>query len=158
MIRKVVKIVVWTSGITVMVVFLLFVALVVDRGKSSARTEQDHIIQRRPSPDGKLVAEIHTFTTAMWGGPDTLYVSIGEVEHAHGDKVYSRTYECDDFSGFKLEWNTPKDLTVTYGECNPPSGDQSPAEHARENKIWQSNIAWRDVMIHYIDSHHSTNQ
>ena len=57
------------------------------------RQEQDRLILQTQSPDGKLVAEVHTFTTGMWGWPDTLYVALRESENPFGDKVYARTYE-----------------------------------------------------------------
>jgi hypothetical protein len=76
------------------------VALVVD---SRGRPWQGKLIQQRPSPDGKFVAEIRTFTTTMGGGPDSLYVSLRNPADRIGDKAFSRTYECDDFSAFNLQ-------------------------------------------------------
>jgi hypothetical protein len=153
MIRRLVRIALWSIGTVIAVALILFTLLIVDWSRSSKRTEQDRIIQQRPSPDGKLIAEIHTFTTAMWGGPDTLYLSIRPAQSASGSTVYSRTYECADYSAFGLEWNTLKDLTLKYGECHSSKFD-SPTEFAQENKISKSDSAWNDVMIHYVDSRH----
>ena len=113
---------------------------------------KDSLILQKPSPDGKLVAEIHTFTTAMWGGPDTLYVAIRQSDRSEPEKVYSRTYECGDFSAFGLEWETPEELTIKYGECNPSPFAHTPAENAKENKIWQQETSWNGVTIRYDDA------
>jgi hypothetical protein len=93
MIRKLAKTAALTICATVSIFFVLFVALLTDWGRSSAHKEQDRLILQTQSPDGKLVAEVHTFTTGMWGWPDTLYVALRESENPFGDKVYARTYE-----------------------------------------------------------------
>lgn len=153
MIRKLVKVGAWGAAIVVAVLVVLLVALFVDWGRSSAHRDQDYIVQQKASPDGKLVAEIHRATTGMWQGPDTVYVAIRSTKNAVGDHVYSKTYECDDFSGFGLEWNNLNQLTVTYAECHE-SKFNSPTEFAQENKVSKSDSAWNDVTIRYVDSHH----
>jgi len=153
MIRKLIKIGAWGAAIVVAAFVLLLGALLVDWGRSSARRDQDYVVQTKASPDGKLVAEIHRATTGMWQGPDTVYVAIRTATNAWGDHIYSKTYECDDFSGFGLEWNNLNQLTVTYGECHE-SKFNSPTEFAQENKVTKSDGAWNDVTIHYVDSHH----
>jgi hypothetical protein len=115
------------------------------------RPWQDKLIQQKPSPDGKSVAEIHTFTTLMWGGPDTLYVSLRNSADPFGDKVYSRTYECDDFSAFNLQWQTPTQLTIRYGECNTSYVDDDQS-NAQENKVFQKEANWGTVAIQYVDA------
>jgi hypothetical protein len=138
----------WVSGSLVALVAIGLVALIVDGGD---RPWQDKLIQQRPSPDGKSVAEIHIFTTRMWGGPDTLYVSIRDADRPRGAKVYTRTYECDDLSAFDLKWQTPTQLTIRYGECNASYVDD-PQTNAQQNKVWQSEDNWDGVAIQYADA------
>jgi hypothetical protein len=152
-IRKLIKVGAWGTAIVVAVFLVFLVVLFVDWGKSSARRDQDYIIQKKASPDGKLVAEIRRVTTGMWEGPDTVYVAIRTATSAWGDRVYSKTYECEDFSGFGLEWDGPNQLTVTYGACHE-SKFNSPTEFPQENKVSKGDSAWDDVSIHYVDSHH----
>jgi hypothetical protein len=89
----------------------------------------------------------------MWAGPDTVYVAMRTATRVGSDRIYSKTYECDDFSGFGLEWNSPNQLTVTYGECHE-SKFNGPTEFAQENKVSKSDSAWNDIAIRYVDSHH----
>jgi hypothetical protein len=138
----------WVSGILTALFAVGFVALLAD---SRERPWQDKLIQQRPSPDGKFVAEIHTFTTTMWGGPDTLYVSLRNPADRIGDKVYSRTYECGDFSAFNLQWQTPTQLTIKYGECNASYVDDDQT-NAQENKVFQEEANWGEVAIQYVDA------
>jgi hypothetical protein len=152
MIGKLVKFTLWGACAVAAVFLILVAALLWDWDRSSTRKEKDSLILQKPSPDGKLVAEIHTFTTAMWGGPDTLYVAIRQSDRSEPEKVYSRTYECGDFSAFGLEWETPEELTIKYGECNPSPFAHTPAENAKENKIWQQETSWNGVTIRYDDA------
>jgi len=153
MIPKVIKFAVWGVAIVVAAFLILLIALFVDWGRSSAHRDQDYIVQQKTSPDGKFIAEIRRATTGMWAGPDTVYVAMRTATRAEGDRVYSKTYECDDFSGFGLEWNSPNQLTVTYGECHESKFDGS-TEFAQENKVSKSDSAWNDITIRYVDSHH----
>jgi len=153
MIHKLIKVGAWGIAIVVAALILLLVALFVDWGRSSARQDQDYVVQKKASPDGKLIAEIRRATTGRWEGPDTLYVAIRSATDTWGDRVYSKTYECDDFSGFDLEWNGPNQLTVRYGECHE-SKFNSPSEFAQENKVSKNDGTWHNVTIRYVDSHH----
>lgn len=148
MVRTFLKILFWVSGSLAVLVAVAFAALMWD-GRD--RPWQDELIQQRPSPDGKFVAEIHTFTTQMWGGPDTLYVSIRNPADRTGDKVYSRTYECGDSSAFDLKWETPTQLTIKFGECNASYVDDLQT-NARENRVWQRDPNWGGVAIQYVDA------
>jgi hypothetical protein len=112
--------------------------------------DKDETIKREMSPDGKLEAEIHQITTPMHGGPDTLRVTIAS-SGGTGDVVYSRTYECSDYSAFRLEWKSSNELTILYSECNA-SKVNTIEENIRENKVWQSDTSWRDVKINYKDT------
>jgi hypothetical protein len=141
------------TAIVVVALLLLLVALFVDWGRSSASGDQDYVVQKKASPDGKLIAELRRATTGRWEGPDTLYVEVHSATETSGDRVYSKTYECDDFSGFDLEWNDPSQLTVTYGECHE-SKFNSPTEFAQENKVSKRDSTWHNVTIRYVDSHH----
>jgi hypothetical protein len=154
MIRKVIKIALWGTGVVFVLVVALFVALLVgwDDG-SSARINSDRLIEQSTSPDGRVVAELHKHTSAMWGGPDTLYIAIGQSDRTERNKVYSRTYECADYSAFGLEWETPRQLTIRYGECNPSQFAHTPAENAKENKVWQQDTSWNGTTIRYDDAH-----
>lgn len=87
----------------------------------------------------------------MWGGPDTLYVSLRNPADRIGDKVYSRTYECGDFSAFNLQWQTPTQLTIKYGECNASYVDDDQT-NAQENKVFQEEANWGEVAIQYVDA------
>ncbi len=92
----------------------------------------------------------------MWGGPDTLYVSLrNPADRFGGAKVYSRTYECGDFSAFTLQWQTPTQLTVNYGECNASYVDDDQT-NAQENKVWQKEANWGGVAIQYVDTKYKT--
>jgi len=153
MIGKFIKVGVWGAVIVVAAFILLLVALFVDWGRSSARRDQDSVVQKKASPDGKLIAEVRRATTGRWEGPDTLYVAMRSASDTGGYRVYAKTYECDDFSGFGLEWNGPSQLTVTYGECHE-SKFNSPTEFAQENKVSKSDSTWHNVTIRYVDSHH----
>jgi hypothetical protein len=118
-VRRFLKIAGWVSCTAFLIVVLLAVALFVSWG-DPVRT--DRIVLQETSPDGKLVAELHTRITAMWGGPDTLYVSIRRMKEASSSKVYEQVYECDDVSSFNLKWQTPSELQLETGKC-----DSSPA-------------------------------
>jgi hypothetical protein len=63
------KVTVWAGGFMVVAVLVSLAALMVNWGKSAARVERDTLIREKSSPDGQFVAEIHTFLTAMHGGP-----------------------------------------------------------------------------------------
>ena len=157
MIRAFAKIAVWLIGGACALAAVLFVAFALilwDWGRSSSpRKERDQIVQQRASPDGTQIAEIHQITTGMWEGPDTLYVTIKTAKNPVGYKVYSRTYECGDYSAFKLEWTSPMELRVKYGECHV-SPFNSLTELGHENKIWQSSATCGAVKIHYEDTHY----
>jgi hypothetical protein len=87
----------------------------------------------------------------MWGGPDTLYVSLRNLADSFGDKVYSRTYECDDFSAFNLQWQSPTQLAIRYGECNASNSDDDQT-NAQQNKVLQKEANWGAVAIQYVDA------
>jgi hypothetical protein len=130
--------------------------LIILWGRSAARTEKDVLVQQKLSPDNALVAEIHTFTTAMHGGPDKLYVTLRQVDRPFGYKVYERTYECDDLSAFGLRWESPFELTIAYGACDA-GHEQGKGKYREfylneENKVWRSDTAWQRVKINYIDT------
>jgi hypothetical protein len=120
-----------------------------DWSKSGARTAKDDVIREKTSPDGKLVAEMHELTTAMHGGPDTVSVTIRQTGYPYeNETIYSRVYECDDFSGFDLQWKRSNELTISYGNCN--GRWQTPDE----NRVLETKSTWRDVKIEYRDSGH----
>jgi hypothetical protein len=113
---------------------------------------KDRLVAQSLSPDKRTIAEIHEEITGMWGGPDTIYVSL------MGQKVYVRVYGCDDSSGYTLHWESPHKLTVTYSACRPyPSrpGDYSVAE---SDPVQQMLRSWNDIEIGYKDSGHVATQ
>jgi hypothetical protein len=129
----------------------LAVVLFVNWGISQSKAEKDKLVLQRPLPDGKLIAEIHTFRTAMWGGPDTLYVSLRESSAASGTRVYSQSYECDDVSAFDLLWQTSSQLQIKVGECNSnPSLDIDSL--SRQNEVWQRESRLGSVAIQYVSA------
>jgi len=70
------------------------------------------------SPDRKSVASLYRFITAMWGGPDTLYVTIRRDSFPWAEEtVYRVEYECDDVTAFDLRWKDSEHLTISYGAC-----------------------------------------
>jgi hypothetical protein len=145
-------------GIVLSGILVLFGALVIDWGRSSARAEKDVVITQARSPDNQFVAEIHLLTTAMHGGPDKVYVTITETGTPVSDRVYERTYECDDVSAFRLWWDTPHNLAVTYGSCNAEV-EQGNAQirdfnHQQQNRVWRSETTWGPVKISYKESDH----
>jgi hypothetical protein len=140
-------------GIAVALVLLLFMVLKSDWGGPS-----DALLAEARSPDKRFVAEIHRLATPMHGGPDRLYVSLGEVGTRAGfsDKIYERTYECDDLSAFRLRWATAHELTITYGDCDADSerskGKYRDFYYQQQNRVWRSDTAWQGVQITYEDS------
>lgn len=145
-----------TAGITLGVTLLFFGVLMIDWARSASRVERDDLVAQARSPDKHFVAELHLFTTAMHGGPDKLYVTLGEVGSPRGDKIYERTFECDDLSAFPLRWATPHELIFTHGECDPEperaKGKYRDFDYKQQNRIWRSERIWRDVKITYDDS------
>jgi hypothetical protein len=143
-------------GIAVAAILLLLGALMIDWARPASRVEEDHLVAQARSPDQKFVAEIRRYTAAMHGGPDKLYVALGEVGLSPGDKVYERTYECDDLSAFRLQWATTHELVFTYSDCNAEpersKGKYSDFDYKQQNRVWQSYGTWRDVKITYEDS------
>jgi hypothetical protein len=140
-----------TVGIAAGVVLLLLGILMSDWGGSS-----DSAIAQAGSPDNQFVAEIHVLTTGMHGGPDKLYVTLRRNGLPVGEKIYERTYECDDFRAFHLRWNSAHELTITYGDCNAEreraKGIYREFNYRLQNTIWQSDSTWEDVKINYQDS------
>jgi len=128
-------------GVVLLAVLALAGFLVLDSGG-----DKDQTIKQAMSPDGKLVVEIHQITTPMHGGPDTLRVTIRLPEDL-GDVVYSQTYECSDYSAFRVQWKNPNELTIIYGTC-----DSGRWHTVDENKVWQRNTEWHDVKINYQNS------
>jgi hypothetical protein len=150
MTHKVIAPVIWTLGGASALILLALIALMIDWSKSGARTAKDDVIREKTSPDGKLVAEMHELTTAMHGGPDSVSVTIRQTGYPYeNETIYSRVYECDDFSGFDLQWKQSNELTISYGNCN--SGRWHTSD---ENRVLQTKSAWHDVKIDYRDSGH----
>jgi hypothetical protein len=148
-----VRVVVWIFGSVLAIILTLVTALAVDWGISQSRAERDRIILQRTSLDGKRIAEIHTFTTARWGGPDRLYVSIREISGSFGAKVYEQAYECDDTSAFGVRWQTPSQLQVRVGKCNSnPSLDIHSLD--RQNKVLEEQPRSGPVTIDYVDANY----
>ena len=145
-----------TSGIVVASVLVLLGALMIDWGRSAAKVEKDLLIAQAISPDQRCVAEIHSLTTAMHGGPDKVYVTLGRTDFPPGDRIYERTYECDDMSAFHLRWQSAHDLAITYGACNPArkalEGRDQDSYYREQNRVWRSDTAWDDVRVKYEDS------
>ena len=150
----------WTFGITLLVVLIVFGALMIDWIRSAARTERDVLIEKKVSSDGKIISEVHKFTSAMHGGPDLLYVIIKLAPQQVNDhtlseglpsqdeqKIYSRTYECSDYSAFHIEWTGSEKLTVYYGECNTGSNYSK-----EEDTVWEKRHEWHDVKIEFQDT------
>ncbi len=125
------------------VVFLIF-----DSGHP-----KDTMILQELSPDGKLVAELHQVITPMHGGPDTFYISMRSNNMTKGENVYSQTYECNDFTRFRLTWLNPKELNVSYGTCN--SGR---LHYDNENKVWNRVQSSQDIKINYQDTKYVASQ
>jgi len=87
----------------------------------------------------------------MWGGPDTLYVSLRDSSVASGTRVYSQSYECDDVSAFDLLWQTPSQLQIKIGQCNSnPSLDINSL--SRQNKVSQKESRFGSVAIQYVNA------
>ena len=150
MTHKVIAPVTWTLGGAFALILLALIALMINWSKSGAQTAKDDVIREKTSPDGKLVAEMHELTTAMHGGPDTVSVTIRQTGYPYeNETIYSRVYECDDFSGFDLQWKQSNELTISYGNCN--SGRWHTPD---ENRVLETKSTWRDVKIEYRDSGH----
>jgi hypothetical protein len=154
--RRIFKALGVTVGISVGVILLLFGALMIDWARSASRVEEDHLVAQARSPDQKFVAEIHRFTTAMHGGPDKLYVTLGEVGFLSRGKIYERTYECDDLSAFRLRWATAHELIITYGDCDAEAerskGRYRDFDYQQQNKVWLSDTTRQGLQITYEDS------
>jgi len=145
MTHKVIAPVTWTLGGAFALILLVLIALMIDWSKSA----KDDVIREKTSPDGKLVAEMHELTTPMHGGPDTVSVTIRQTEYPYENEIiYSRIYECDDFSGFDLQWKRSNKLTISYGNCN---GRWHTPD---ENRVLETKSTWRDVKIEYRESGH----
>ena len=145
MTHKVIAPVTWTLGGAFALILLVLIALMIDWSKSA----KDDVIREKTSPDGKLVAEMHELTTPMHGGPDTVSVTIRQTEYTYENEIiYSRIYECDDFSGFDLQWKRSNELTISYGNCN---GRWHTPD---ENRVLETKSTWRDVKIEYRESGH----
>ena len=150
MTHKVIAPVTWTLGGACALILLALIALMINWSKSGAQTAKDDVIREKTSPDGKLVAEMHELTTPMHGGPDTVSVTIRQTGYPYeNETIYSRVYECDDFSGFDLQWKQSNELTISYGNCN--SGRWHTPD---ENRVLETKSTWRDVKIEYRDSGH----
>lgn len=87
----------------------------------------------------------------MWGGPDTLYVSLRNSSDAFGSKVYEQVYECDHVSAFDLKWQAPSGLQVRTGLCDvgPTLNIRS---FKRQNKVIQRNSRFGTVGIQYVET------
>jgi len=145
MTHKVIAPVTWTLGGAFALILLVLIALMIDWSKSA----KDDVIREKTSPDGNLVAEMHELTTPMHGGPDTVSVTIRQTEYTYENEIiYSRIYECDDFSGFDLQWKRSNELTISYGNCN---GRWHTPD---ENRVLETKSTWRDVKIEYRESGH----
>ena len=108
---------------------------------------KDTLTLQAISPDGKLVAELHQVITPMHGGPDTFYISMRRNSLPEGENVYSQTYECNDFTRFRLTWLNPKELSVSYGTCN-----LGRLHSDNDNKVWNRVESWQDIKIDYQDT------
>jgi len=145
--RLFLKVAGWVCGLALLAVFGSLAVLMIDWGKSTAKTEKDTLIRDKTSPNGKFVAEIHTFITAMHGGPDRLYVIIKPAQGDHPtweERLYTRTYECNDTSAFELDWPNSTELIITYGECQA-----SPGHDQDENRVWEQMSVSHGITITY---------
>jgi hypothetical protein len=135
-------------------VLILFGAIMIDWSRSSARAEKDVVITQARSPDNQFVAEIHLLATAMHGGPDRVYVIIKGIGTPLSEKIYERTYECDDVSAYRLTWDGPRNLTMNYGNCDAGAGNakSSDFDHQQQNKVWRSETTWGPVKVSYKDT------
>ena len=145
-----------TIGVAVAAVLLLLGVLMFDWTRSSAKVENDVLIGKDLAPDKQSVAEIHLATTAMHGGPDKIYVTIRKAGSSDAQRIYERTYECDDLSAFRLQWDSPHDLRITYGKCEAgreqAKGGLKAFNDRQQNQVWRSDTAWQDVKISYEDT------
>lgn len=140
--RKVIKGLGLTLATILLAASALFCFLVLDW-----RGSRDYLVQQEASPDGKFIPELHQIITSMHRRPDTLCVTLRDVSHPFGDKVYFRTYECSNLSAFRLQWESPNELKIDYGECD------SGRWHTKdENAIRNNDAVWRDVKITYQDT------
>ena len=138
------KILIWLTILASSIFLAALIFVVNDFGGHS--TNQS--IRQSVSPDGRLVAEMRQVTTPMNGGPDTLEVTIKEVNSQSGDLIYSQVYGCSlDYSGYTLTCKTPAELVVTYGAC-----DGGRWRSRGENKVLVRQSLWKDVKIDYHDS------
>lgn len=117
----------------VVVAWLFALALVIF---FPAPVERDRLVLSEHSPDGERIAEIHTVVTGMWMGPDYLYVAID------GYRIYSRVYECEDTTGYRLEWWDSTHLRIYYSQC-----DVGP----RTYEVWRSNNRVREQLDRFYD-------
>jgi hypothetical protein len=140
--RKIMKVAGWLFGAAVVAAIALFAFLMLDSGAS-----KDHLLQKKASADGKRIAELYRRVTPQHGGPDRLYLTLRRSDDPLGEEVYSQAYECSDFSAFRLQWETPHQLKVAYGEC-----DSGQWHTEGESAVQWSLPAWRDVSIEYEDT------
>ena len=143
----VIRKILWIAGACLSVLLVGVIFLIFDSGHP-----KDTMIQQALSPDGKLVAELHQVITPMHGGPDTLYVSMRPNSVTEGEHIYSQTYECDDFTQFRLTWLNPKELNVSYGTCN-----LGRLHYDNDNKVWNRVESWQDIKINYQDTKYVAN-
>jgi len=137
--KSIVRIAFWATCSLVLAALavIIFVAVTWSGNRDSTRLSST-------SPDRSFVAEIHTVTTPMHGGPDTLYVTIIGNKQAFGETVFSRVYECDDPRGFDLVWTTSKALRVSYPQCD--------TGRAEDNLVTVKQVIWRGIAIDYLES------
>jgi len=108
-----------------------------------------HLIRSVPSPDGQTTAQIWQVVTPMHAGPDYAQVSLRARDGVTSTPVYARAFFCNDFSGYSLQWESNKRLTVWFGSC-----DMGASRSTADNVVLQESSKWRDIAIIYRDSGH----
>lgn len=127
--------------------FLLLMMAIVVIAAFDLHSSNDTIVAVQTSPDGRLIAELHSVTSSSHHNPDLINVMVRQSDEPFAAMVYSRTYECaPQFGRYQLRWSSSNELLVQTSRCF--SGRWSTDE--AENHLWQQNESWRGIAIHYV--------
>jgi hypothetical protein len=139
------KTILWVSGIALfpVAVAIFFIVVIFFRP-----IETDTIVEQKASPNGKFIAKIHKHFPGGDRLPtlDVFIESTMPSMYVLG-KVYSRNYDCNDYTGFHVEWTGTNELTIYYGEC-----DVGAFRSKEDDTIWEMDDKWGGVGIRYRDT------
>jgi len=150
MVRKIFKWFAITSAVVSSMVVVLLIALILCWPSGNS----DRLVTSERSPDGHVTAEMHAVITPMWGGADRLEIRLRKFNQPTGEVVYSRMFECGDFSAFNTHWLSPKNLDITLGHCDSGIHDGVQSDMI----VWTKLPAWNGIDITYTDAGRSGNQ